>query len=120
MTPAIYTLSLKEVLGFDIIGTTMGSQWVEERLKRLCEEFNLEKFKKRSHHFETRTYKMTKNSEFILGQWEVGEEAVGFIAGYIHARLRMLSIFADLEDRFVWVRKGRKKEEFHQIVFSGD
>ena len=119
MTPGVYTLSLKEVLGEDSIGNTVGYQWVETKLQLLCDELNLEKFKVRSHYFGVRTYKMKNNSEFILGQWEAGEDAVGFVAGYIRSRLRTLSVFADLEDKFVWVRKGRRKEEFHQVIFSG-
>lgn len=119
LAPSVYNLSLREVLGYDTIGNTPGCEWIETKLNFLCEEFNLEYFKKRSHYFEVRTYKMTEDSESILGQWEVGEEAVGFIAGYLNSRLRMLSVFADLAERFVWIKKEGRGEVFRQIDISG-
>lgn len=119
LAPSVYNRSLREVLGYDAIGNTPGCEWIETKLNFLCEQFNLEKFKKRSHYFEVRTYKMIEDSESILGQWEVGEEAVGFIAGYLHSRLRMLSVFADLDEKFVWIKKEGRREVFRQIVTSG-
>ena len=106
-------------MGYGTIGNTLGCEWIETKLNFLCEEFNLEYFKKRGHFFEVRTYKMTEDSELILGQQELGEEAVGFIAGYLHSRLRMLSVFADLAERFAWIKKEGRREVFHQIDISG-
>lgn len=106
----------KNPLESEKIGIKPAYEWVEEQLEKLREKYGLKKFKAAPRDFELIRYGEGERSESLLGQEELGEEAIGFVAEYIDGELRMLSVFIDLKDRRARIQKiGYKKETFLEL-----
>lgn len=114
------SFTLRDILGNRTLGSKLAYKWVEKALKRLQEDLELSRFDL-GGRFQLTKLTPEIGRETLSGQKEFGKEAIGFTAGVIDGELRMVSVFAFLKDRFVWIRKEvGEGEEYHQIVFTGD
>ena len=104
------------ILENETIGNKLAYQWVEERLKLLKQDFKLGRFKADPRNFVLIKTDERECVQLFLGQEELGEEAIGFVAGFVNRKLKMLSVFADLEDRIVWVRREGYREQSNQVM----
>lgn len=103
----------KNLLESDEIGIKPAYEWVEQHLDELKQKYGLFRFKVEPRDYELIGY---EEGETILGQEELEDEAIGFVAVFIDGNLRMLSVFADLKERIVRVQKiDHKKETFLEI-----
>ncbi len=93
------------------IGREPAFEWVEKQLKKLRQKYNLSKFQVDPRDYELWPIPTPPRVKELLGQEEIGQEAVGFIAGYIDGELRMLSVFVDLGDRIARIQKNDYKKE---------
>jgi hypothetical protein len=112
--------TIRDILGGKVLGNKPGNEWVEKRLKRLQEKLKLQVFDlERGFSINRRT--PDEISEIFYGEKILGEGIVGFSAGVIGGELKMLSVFAALSNRLVWIRKEvGQREEFYKIVFRND
>lgn len=104
------------ILENETIGNKPAYEWIEERLKLLKQDFKLGRFKADSRNFVLIKTDERESVQLFLGQEELGEEAVGFVAGFVDRKLKMLSVFVDLEDRIVWVRREGYREQSNQVM----
>ena len=100
------------------IGNRPAYEWVESKLSSLRRKYKLGKFKADLYDFEV---KETIHSERVVsftGLEETGNEEVGFIAGFVEGELKMLSVFANLEDRFARFIRTGYNEQFNEWVLA--
>ena len=104
----------KDLLEDASIGRRPAYEWVEGKLGTLKRKYGLVRFKSDLREFEvTETSKSERGGSFI-GQEERGNEAVGFLAGFVDGELKMLSVFADLEGRFIRFLRVGYSEQFNE------
>lgn len=102
-----------DLLGDEVLGGKSATKWVEAELDILIESNKLGRLRPKRKDFKVVRFIKDTDIEIIVGQKELGSEAVGFIACYASRKLRTLSVFADLEDKFIWtIKEGRRQKEF--------
>lgn len=99
----------------EIIGSRSALEWVKEGIGALRKEFELGRFKARFRDFKIIETTRSDRVVTFVGQEELGVEAIGFIAGFVDGKIKMLSVFVDLKDRFVWIKKEGNREKLNEI-----
>ena len=111
-------LSIKDILGSRSFKNRLASEWVEDAFNRLREGEDF-LFHDLSGGLKICVVSPDESRVTLSGQKSLPEGVVGFNAGFISGELRMLSVFAFLRDRLVWITEEvSRREKFHQASFQ--
>lgn len=114
------TYDSKDILEGLSVQSKPAHEWVNKKLDFLKNELGLEHVN--SDQFEVIRLKYKANPKFggVLGQVEFDHQVLGFIVNFKEEKLRVISVFAYLADRIVWIRREGRSESYNQCVFKKD
>ena len=111
-------LTIRDILGHRPFKNKLASEWIEDIFGRLQEKTDLS-LPNLDGGLTVSIVSPDVSRVALSGQKVLPKATVGFNAGFISGELRMLSVFAFLEDRFIWMTEGAsRRENFYQVFFE--
>jgi len=100
----------------ETIGNNIVSKWVEKKLEDLCRLNGIEIPEEARWEYGIIEEEEPRFGGMILCQREFNDKAVGFNVYTYRGQISAASVFLDLPDKFICVRKERYKKEYYYEI----